>query len=63
MIPRLFRIPYGCGKMRKDAESISYGCGISGGMRANFRRLCEKVCEISNNTNYCVEKRVEDPVI
>ncbi|HZC50392.1 MAG TPA: hypothetical protein VE244_15185 [Nitrososphaeraceae archaeon] len=42
MIPRLFRIPYGCGKMRKDAESIPYGCGISGGMRANFRRMCGK---------------------
>ncbi|HZC47624.1 MAG TPA: hypothetical protein VE244_01055 [Nitrososphaeraceae archaeon] len=42
MIPRLFRIPYGCGKMRKDAESISDGCGISGGMRAKFPQTVRK---------------------
>ncbi|HZC49289.1 MAG TPA: hypothetical protein VE244_09535 [Nitrososphaeraceae archaeon] len=42
MIPRLFHIPYGCGK-------YSIRCGTSGGMRANFRGVCEKVREISNN--------------
>ncbi|HZC50473.1 MAG TPA: hypothetical protein VE244_15590 [Nitrososphaeraceae archaeon] len=56
MIPRLFSIPYSVECVRKVFHTMRNKWG---GMRANFRGVCEKVCEISNNiTTYCVEKRV-----
>jgi hypothetical protein len=50
MIPRLFRVPYGCGIVRK--------------MRAEFpRNVWKKYMKFYNNiTTYCVEKRVVRPI-
>ena len=51
MIPRLFRIPHGCGIVRK--------------MRAEFpRHVWKKNMKFYNNiTTYCVEKRMVRPLL